>query len=326
MSSSPNSASYQSFRNLPPLAGLATFEAAQAPGLSVEACVNRLKRLHWSFRRLHQIFVHRLVSEPVYELKMAFSLHAHYCAEHAAALRARVAEMREPPLGLDHVPDAALDLFFDEVLSATDTAALLAGIYRHALPALLLALRNRPGLDDPLPMQHFRPHRQSGGERHSSELPQGLSAFREYAGRKLREIDRSHDDIGVLYSLAARDRPRREHGFALHPDHAGQRHRPGVWPRAPDADAGAAPKPRAGWCVRFQFGAGWQLKPLVRRLDLHRHLPRELAGLLRHEAMHATPHRFQILRLGCCCGAGHRDQYREQHCSRGVDWAIEYVK
>jgi hypothetical protein len=150
MSSSPNSASYQSFRNLPPLAGLATFEAAQAPGLSVEACVNRLKRLHWSFRRLHQIFVHRLVSEPVYELKMAFSLHAHYCAEHAAALRARVAEMREPPLGLDHVPDAALDLFFDEVLSAPDTAALLAGIYRHALPELLAALECYAAATNPL--------------------------------------------------------------------------------------------------------------------------------------------------------------------------------
>ena len=150
MSSSPNSASYQSFRNLPPLAGLATFEEAQAPGLSVEACVNRLKRLHWSFRRLHQIFVHRLVSEPVYELKMAFSLHAHYCAEHAAALRARVAEMREPPLGLDHVPDAALDLFFDEVLSSSDTAVLLAGIYRHALPALLGALENYAAATNPL--------------------------------------------------------------------------------------------------------------------------------------------------------------------------------
>jgi hypothetical protein len=150
MFSSPNPASYQSFRNLPPLAGLASFEAAQAPGLSVEACVNRLKRFHWSFRRLHQIFVHRLVSEPVYELKMAFSLHAHYCAEHAAAVRARVAEMREPPLGLDHVPDAALDLFFDEVLSAPNTAALLAGIYRHALPALLEALETYTNATNPL--------------------------------------------------------------------------------------------------------------------------------------------------------------------------------
>jgi hypothetical protein len=144
------SVSYQSFRNLPPLAGLASFEAAQAPGLSVEQCVNRLKRLHWSFRRLHQIFVHRLVSEPVYELKMAFSLHAHYCAEHAAALRSRVAEMREPPLGLDHVPDAALDLFFDEVLAAADTASLLSGIYGHAIPAVRKALEQYTATTNPL--------------------------------------------------------------------------------------------------------------------------------------------------------------------------------
>jgi hypothetical protein len=145
-----NAAPYQSHRNLPPLAGLATFEAAQHPGLSVEACVNRLKRLHWSFRRLHQIFVHRLVSEPVYELKMAFSLHAHYCAEHAAALRARVGEMREPPLGLDHVPDAALDLFFDEVLAASATAGLLSGIYGHAIPAVLGALEQYVDTTNPL--------------------------------------------------------------------------------------------------------------------------------------------------------------------------------
>jgi hypothetical protein len=145
-----SSAPYASFRNLPPLAGLATFEAAQTPGLSVEKCVNRLKRLHWSFRRLHHIFVHRLVSEPVYELKMAFSLHAHYCAEHAAALRSRVAEMREPPLGLDLVPDAALDLFFDEVLGAADTAGLLSGVYGHAIPALLSALESYTTGTNPL--------------------------------------------------------------------------------------------------------------------------------------------------------------------------------
>lgn len=150
MSEPEQSSRYKPFRNLPPLAGVATFEAAQAPGLSVELCVNRLKRLHWSFRRLHQIFVHRLVSEPVYELKMAFSLHAHYCAEHAAALRARVAEMREPPLGLDHVPDAALDLFFDEVLAADGTAALLAGVYRCAVPALRGALESYAATTNPL--------------------------------------------------------------------------------------------------------------------------------------------------------------------------------
>ena len=78
--------------------------------------------------------------EPIYELKMGFSLHGHYCAEHAAAWRQRVSEMREPPLGLDICPDAALDTFFDEIQAAPDTAALLVGLYSHTVPALREAL------------------------------------------------------------------------------------------------------------------------------------------------------------------------------------------
>ncbi|MEI9897407.1 MAG: hypothetical protein WDN28_27015 [Chthoniobacter sp.] len=72
---------YQSFHGLPALAGLATFDAAQQSGLAVEECVRRLKRFHYAFKRLHEIFLARLTAEPVYELKMAFSLHAHYCAD-----------------------------------------------------------------------------------------------------------------------------------------------------------------------------------------------------------------------------------------------------
>src|SRR5688572_18613962 len=112
---------YSTLHGLPPLAGLCSFEDAQKPGLSVEECVRRLKRYHWTFKRLHEIFIARLTAEPIYELKMAFSLHGHYCAEHAAALRVRVGEMREPPLGLDIVPDEALDVFFDEIRSAPST-------------------------------------------------------------------------------------------------------------------------------------------------------------------------------------------------------------
>ncbi len=114
---------YRPLHGLPPLAGLATFEEAQRPGFSVEECVRRLKRFHYAFKRLHEIFIARLTAEPIYELKMAFSLHAHYCAEHAAALRVRVGEMREPPLGLDIVPDESLALFFDEILCAPTTAS-----------------------------------------------------------------------------------------------------------------------------------------------------------------------------------------------------------
>jgi hypothetical protein len=68
---------YLSYRNLPALAGLCTLEEAARPGLSVEGCVTRLKRYHYAFRRLHQIFNARLIAEPIYELKMGFSLHAH---------------------------------------------------------------------------------------------------------------------------------------------------------------------------------------------------------------------------------------------------------
>jgi hypothetical protein len=132
---------YAPHAGLPPLAGVAGFAEVAATGLSVETSVTRLKRHHWAFRRLHEIFIKRLTAEPIYELKMAFSLHAHYCAEHAAALRKRVAEMREPPLGLDVSPGAALDAFFDEILAAPDAPALVLGLYEFAVPALADALR-----------------------------------------------------------------------------------------------------------------------------------------------------------------------------------------
>ena len=131
-----NATSYRPLHDLPPLAGLATFEEAQRPGLSVEECVRRLKRYHYAFKRLHEILLARLTAEPIYELKMAFSLHAHYCAEHTAALRQRVGEMREPPLGLEAVPDPALEIFFDEIQAAPTTVELLRGIYLQAMSEL----------------------------------------------------------------------------------------------------------------------------------------------------------------------------------------------
>ena len=86
---------YSSYKNLPMLAGLCSMEQAVKPGLSVEECVNRLKRYHYALKRLSQIFIARITAEPIYELKSAFSLHAHYCAEHVTELRKRVSEMRE---------------------------------------------------------------------------------------------------------------------------------------------------------------------------------------------------------------------------------------
>src|SRR5438105_9240858 len=128
--------SYRSYRGLTTLAGLCTIEEASKPGLSVEACVARLKRYHYAFMRLHEILTARITAEPIYELKTGFSLHSYLCAEHVQALRTRVGEMREPPLGLEEVPHEALGVFFDEILVAPTTAALLLGVYEQALPAL----------------------------------------------------------------------------------------------------------------------------------------------------------------------------------------------
>ncbi|HEX3718829.1 MAG TPA: hypothetical protein VH595_12745 [Verrucomicrobiae bacterium] len=141
---------YRSYCNLPPLAGLCTMEEAMAPGLSIEGCVARLKRYHYAFKRLHQIFNARLTAEAIYELKMGFSLHAHLCAEHVDALRKRVGEMREPPLGLDVVPDKNLEIFFDEILAAPTTAELLAGLYTKAIPALKAAMQGHIQATNPL--------------------------------------------------------------------------------------------------------------------------------------------------------------------------------
>jgi len=127
---------YQSYKGLPQLAGLATVAEAAKPGLGVEECVRRLKRFHYAFKRLHEILTARITAEPIYELKTAFAHHAYLCAEHVTALRTRVGEMREPPLGLEDVPHPALEAFFDEILAAPTTVELLHGVYVVAVRLL----------------------------------------------------------------------------------------------------------------------------------------------------------------------------------------------
>src|SRR6266516_708598 len=141
---------YKSYRNLPSLAGLCTVEEAMKPGLSVEECVGRLKRYHYAFKRLHEVFTHRITAEPIYELKMAFSLHAHLCAEHVTALRKRVGEMREPPLGLEEIPHEGLQIFLDEILAAPSTEELVLGLYGKAIPVLRAAMQKH--LEDTNPL------------------------------------------------------------------------------------------------------------------------------------------------------------------------------
>jgi hypothetical protein len=122
---------------VPPLAGLCSMQRAISTHWSVEESVDRLKRLHYVLRRLCEAFTVRIPSEPLYELKTAFSYHAYICAEQVELIRRRVAEMREPPLGLEHVPHVGLKQLMDEIQFAPSSGEFVMGCYEVALPAIV---------------------------------------------------------------------------------------------------------------------------------------------------------------------------------------------
>ncbi|MCA8996473.1 MAG: hypothetical protein KDA80_05805 [Planctomycetaceae bacterium] len=124
------------YRGLPQMAGLCTLADAQRSDWSVDESVRRQKHLHYLLRRAYEIFTFRITGEPIYELKMAFSYHGYLCAEQVGAVRKRVGEMREPPLGLDQVPHPGLKHFCDEILAAPSSETLVFGLYEHLIPAI----------------------------------------------------------------------------------------------------------------------------------------------------------------------------------------------
>ena len=139
-----------SIPRVPPLAGLCDFDAAQRPGMSVDECVSWHKRNHYVLKRLFELLTARITAEPLYELKTAFSHHAYLCAEHVTALRTRVSEMREPPLGLEEVPHPALELLCNEVLCAPTTEALLVGVYEVLVRELIASFEAYAATTNPL--------------------------------------------------------------------------------------------------------------------------------------------------------------------------------
>ncbi len=127
---------YESYRGLPPLAGLCSMERALEANWSVERSVEELKLLHYFLKRLYEVFTSRITGEPIYELKTAFSHHAYLCSEQVSLIRKRVGEMREPPLGLEKIPHPAAELVMDEIQSAPTTEELLVGLYQTILPMI----------------------------------------------------------------------------------------------------------------------------------------------------------------------------------------------
>jgi len=135
---------------VPPVAGLCSLAEATRPGMAVEECVDWLKRLHTVFRDLHRILVGRITAEPCFELKTAFSLHGWLCAEQATALRTRVSELREPPLGLDQPAHPGLAQVLTELRAVPETPLFCAGLYGTLLPAVRQSLENYMAASQPL--------------------------------------------------------------------------------------------------------------------------------------------------------------------------------
>ncbi|MHB1178607.1 MAG: hypothetical protein ACYCZO_09780 [Daejeonella sp.] len=131
---------YQGYKGLPELVGLHKMEEAISKGLTVSESVSRLKRYHWTAKRLSLILINRITSMHIYELKMAFSLHAHLLAEHVEPFFNRVREMREPPYGMDETPHEGLDILLDEVQNAPTIEAVVLGVYQYIIPALVRGL------------------------------------------------------------------------------------------------------------------------------------------------------------------------------------------
>jgi len=130
---------YTTYRDLPSLAGLCGMPRAISSDWSLDESVARLKRIHYVLRRIHETLLARIPGEPIYELKTLYSHHAYLCAEQVTSIRRRVSEMREPPLGLDKVPDSGLESTLHEISRCPETVQFLAGVYSVLLPECLAA-------------------------------------------------------------------------------------------------------------------------------------------------------------------------------------------
>jgi hypothetical protein len=124
---------------VPPLDGLATYEEAARPGLSVDENVRRLRRFNRVEACLYELSAAAMNPTPEWEIKCALSLHLYLDAEHSMALRQRVAELRKPPHHMDEPVDSALEALLDEARRTRGTAELLSGLFRVLRPALVRA-------------------------------------------------------------------------------------------------------------------------------------------------------------------------------------------
>jgi hypothetical protein len=161
----------------PPYAGLVDLAGATRGGLAVSAATSILHRLAYAKQRLAITAAAFLPSTPEWEVKCALALHAWIDADHAAALYARIAELREPPPSAADIPDEALEAALDEPLAAATTGARLAAIYWAVRPAVRDALARYLSMTNELCDQP------------SARLLRGIAADEERIARWSERVD-----------------------------------------------------------------------------------------------------------------------------------------
>src|SRR5215213_9195857 len=107
--------------NIPPLAGICTYEEAAQLGNTVEANVGYMLRYAWVEKLMMTLGLYWMNPTPEWEVKEAYSLNLWLDTEHAGMFRDRISEMRNPPPRMEVSPDERWDVFFRERVTAENT-------------------------------------------------------------------------------------------------------------------------------------------------------------------------------------------------------------
>ena len=134
----------------PPYAGIVTPAGTRRDGIPVAEATAILHRFAYVKGRLSIAAAAFLPSAPEWEVKGALALHGSIDADHAAAIAARIGEMRQPAPSVAEVPDEALRAALDEVLAAATTAARITALYGVVRPQLRRAIESYIERTNPL--------------------------------------------------------------------------------------------------------------------------------------------------------------------------------
>ena len=117
----------------------AGLQNATQQGLSVDQCVVRIHRFAYATERLMFLKAAHIISTPERDVKVLLARLQYEDSQHASQFKARLPELRVSRTKAYQVPDASLQIVFDEAIYAANTVELLAGLTKVFKPALLEA-------------------------------------------------------------------------------------------------------------------------------------------------------------------------------------------